>query len=53
MRNIVNLKMNELLLETPVKPAEILNPFSPRFSSFLDPAFLGSFDRIFAEPFSN
>jgi hypothetical protein len=40
-QNIFKLKINEILSEISVKPAEILNPFSPRFFSFFDLALLG------------
>jgi hypothetical protein len=53
MRNITDLEMDELLLEIPVKPAEILNPFSPRSFSFLNPALLDFSDKTSTEPFNN
>jgi hypothetical protein len=46
-------EMGEISSEAPVEPAEILNPSSPRSSSFLDFALLGSPDRTPAEPLGN
>jgi hypothetical protein len=46
-------EINEILSEVPVKPAEILNLFSPRFSFFLNPALLGSPGKIFTKFFGN
>jgi hypothetical protein len=52
-QNIFKLKVNEILSEAPVKLAEVLNLFSPRFFSFFNFALLGFFGRIPAEPFDN
>jgi hypothetical protein len=49
-QNIFELEVDEMLSEAPAEPAEVLNPSSPRSSSFLDPALLGSPDRTPAEP---
>jgi hypothetical protein len=46
-------EVSEILLEVPVKFAEILNLFSSRFFSFFDFALLGFPDRTFAESFNN
>jgi hypothetical protein len=46
-------KINEISSEAPAEPAEILNPFSPRSSSFLNSALLNSPDRILVELLSN
>jgi hypothetical protein len=46
-------KVDKMLSETPVKPAEILNPFSPRSSSFLNFALLGSPNKIPAKSLSS
>jgi hypothetical protein len=53
MRNIANLEVDELLLEALIKPAEILNPFSPRFFSFLNLTLLNSPNRTLAKPLGN
>jgi hypothetical protein len=52
-QNIFKLKINKMLSEAPVKPAEILNPFSSRFFSFFNLALLGSFNRTPAEPLNS
>jgi hypothetical protein len=49
-QNIFKLEVNEILSEAPAEPAEILNPFSSRFSSFFDFALLDSPDKTPAEP---
>jgi predicted nucleic acid-binding Zn-ribbon protein len=49
-QNIFKLEVDEILSEIPVKPVEILNLFSPRSFSFLNPALLDFFNRILAEP---
>lgn len=46
-------EVGEMSSEAPAEPAEVLNPSSPRSSSFLDPALLGSPDRTPAEPLGN
>jgi hypothetical protein len=53
MRNIINLKIDEILSEAPAKPAKILNPFSSRSSSFFNLALLNSPGKIFAKFFNN
>jgi hypothetical protein len=52
-RNILELKIDEILSKIPVKSAEILNLFSPRSSSFLNPALLNSPGKTLTEPLSN
>jgi hypothetical protein len=52
-QNIFKLEMNEILSKTLIKPAKILNLFSPRSSFFLNFALLNSPNRIPAEPLSN
>jgi hypothetical protein len=52
-QNIFELKIDKILSKIPIKPAKILNPFSPRFFSFLNFALLDFPDRISAEPFNN
>jgi hypothetical protein len=46
-------KISKILSETPVKPAEILNLFSSRFSSFLNFALLGSPNKTLAKFFNS
>jgi hypothetical protein len=46
-------KVNKILSEVSVKPAEILNLFSPRFFSFFDFTLLSFFGKIFAKFFNN
>jgi hypothetical protein len=46
-------KIDKISSEIPAKPAEILNPFSSRFFSFLNFTLLDSFNRTFAEFFNN
>jgi hypothetical protein len=53
IKNILDLEMDEILSGIPVKPAEILNLFSPRFFSFLNLALLDSPDRISVKSLSN
>jgi hypothetical protein len=53
MRNIINLEIDKLLFEAPVKSAKVLNSFSSRFFSFLDLALLNSPGKIPAEFFNN
>jgi hypothetical protein len=50
---IIIKKIDKILSETPVKPAEILNPFSSRFFSYFNFALLGFSNKISAEPLSN
>jgi hypothetical protein len=50
---VIMEKVGEMLLEISVKFAEVLNPFSPRFSSFLNFALLGFPGRTPAESFSS
>jgi hypothetical protein len=50
IKNILDLEMDKMLFKTPIKPAEILNPFLFRSSSFLNLALLDSFNRIPAKP---
>jgi hypothetical protein len=53
IKNILDLKIDEMLSRVPVKPAKILNPFSSRSSSFLNLALLDSFNKIPAKPLGN
>jgi hypothetical protein len=53
LQNIHEIEINEILSRALVKPAEILNPFSLRFSSFFDFALLGFPDRTPIEPLGN
>jgi hypothetical protein len=46
-------KINKMLSETPIKPAEILNLSLSRSFSFLNLTLLGSSNKTLAEPFSN
>jgi hypothetical protein len=46
-------EINKILSETPVKPAEILNPFSSRFFSFFNLALLDFPDKILVKLFNN
>jgi hypothetical protein len=50
---IIVEEVGKILSEAPLEPAEVLNPFSPRSSFFLDFALLGSFGRTLTEPFSS
>jgi hypothetical protein len=52
-QNIFKLKINKILSETFIKPAEILNPFSSRFFSFLNFIFLDFFGKTFAKSLNN
>jgi hypothetical protein len=52
-QNIFKLEIDKILSEAFIKPAEILNFFSPRFFFFVDFALLGSPGRISAEPFDS
>jgi hypothetical protein len=53
MKNILDLEIDKMLFRALVKPAEILNPFSPRSFSFFNSALLGFPDRTPAELFNN
>jgi hypothetical protein len=46
-------KIDKILSETLVKPAEILNLFSPRFFFFFNLTLLNSFGKILAKLFNN
>jgi hypothetical protein len=46
-------KINKILSEAPVKPAEILNFFSSRFFFFFNLALLDSPDKILTKLFNN
>jgi hypothetical protein len=46
-------KIDKILSEAPVKPAEILNLFSSRFFFFFNFALLNSFNRTPAKLFNN
>jgi hypothetical protein len=46
-------KIDKILSEVPVKPAEILNPFSFQSFSFLNFTLLGFFDKTLAEFLNN
>jgi hypothetical protein len=50
---IIIPEMGEMLSEAPVKPAEILNPFSFRSFSFLNFTLLGFSDKTLAESFNS
>jgi hypothetical protein len=53
MRNIADLEMDKLLLETLAKLAEILNPFSSRSFSYFNPALLDFPGRTLTESLSS
>jgi hypothetical protein len=50
---IIIKKIGKILSETPVKSAEILNPFSLRSFSFFNLTLLDSFNRTLAESFNS
>ena len=50
---IVIKKVNKMSSKAPTKPAEILNPSSPRFFSFLNPTLLDFSGKTPAKPFGN
>jgi hypothetical protein len=50
---IIIKKISEILSEIPLKPAKILNPFSPQSFSFLNPVLLNSFNKTLTEPLNS
>jgi hypothetical protein len=52
-QNIFELKIDEILSKVPIKSAEILNPFSPRFFFFLNFTLLDSPNKIPAKFLGN